>query len=162
MAQRERSARKQQVLRWLLDPNQLGPPKPAAVVEHRDVLRLHAHEHRFRQILLTEVFHVLELARQQRQRVLGVGRALEDFGGGAHGKPGDLLPVGRVLVDRKRHLGRAPQVADLLAAAVAGEIERQAVIGVGHRRRLRVTVRPHGGEAHDTVGFELIEDEALG
>ena len=142
--------------RQSLDPYQFRPAEPAAVVEHRDDLRLHAHEGRFRQILRAEVLHVLELERQQRERALGVGRALEDLRGGAHGKPRDLLPVGRVLVDRERHLGRAPQVAYFLAIAVAREVERHPVVGVADRRRLRVAVGPHGREAHDAVGFELL------
>src|SRR5512139_55679 len=54
-----------------------------------------------------------------------------------------------------------PQVSHFLAVAVTYEVERQPIVGVGHRCCLRLAIGPHGREAHVVMAFKLFEDEAL-
>lgn len=73
-------------------------------------------------------------------------------------KAADLVPVVHVMIDGERHLVVVSDVADLLAVRAAGEVEADAVVGVGDGRGLWIAVRPHGGNARDPVRPHQIEN----
>jgi hypothetical protein len=64
----------------------------------------------------------------------------------------------RVVIDRQRHPIIAGQIGRLLALRAAEKVQREAVIGIAHRGRLRPPVRAQRGQRHDPVLIQQRED----
>ena len=82
-----------------------------------------------------------------------------DQGGGGRDRQAlDLQRLRVVLGDGERHPRIAHDVGVFLAVAGNQAVDDQPVIAVADHRRLRPAVGPVGGDRHDTMLIEQIDD----
>ena len=86
------------------------------------------------------------------------GRIDHNLGARRHRQARDVHHLGRVVIDRQRHAIIAGQIGRLLALRAAKKVQREVVVGIAYRGRLRPAVRAQRGQRHDPVLVQQRQD----
>jgi hypothetical protein len=98
------------------------------------------------------------LPHQQAHCVLAFARVGHRLRTGRHRESRDFHHLWCIMIDRQRNAIVSGDVRRLLTVEPTEKIERETLVRITYRRRLRPTIRPQRRDGHDAVLIQQFQD----